>query len=284
MPACGGGTATEKASEESVTESGTQTEATPEPEPSTNVEPPVGNDGGGEQPTGQEPVREPSMTPDEASNPEKTEPASTPEEPATGGEQSTMEMGAPELDPDAPVVGGNCQSSAPKCAAGYGCRDDATPPTCHRLCDPNNPSCPSGTTCLVLSSGEGLCVQGNTVNKGEACDFNKICAKGLICVLSSGSAGTCYQRCTLDALQCSSGEFCYLVHSKNGACLQGQAGQKAAGEACTRTTECATGLVCFVPLNQNGRCAALCDTTHPCPQGKSCVELKDAPKGSGACD
>lgn len=242
----------------------------------------------GQEPTsseptiGPEPGKEPGPEPGkEAGMDAGPEPG--PEAGPEAGPEPAQEAGIP----DGPVTQGPCQQSKPKCPTGYLCRDDVSPTQCHRVCDPNTANtCPSGALCLVLLSGEGLCVNGTPVKKGQACDNNKICEPGLICLRSSSSSpnGTCETRCTLKTQNvCPSGTFCLLVHSQNGVCIKGSPGTKAAGDACKVTTECAAGLVCFTPTQKSPRCSTLCDKQNPCSQGQRCAPLQNAPQGAGAC-
>ena len=234
-----------------------------------------------------EPIVEPptpdrSTSPPERRTPELANEAS-PEPTPEPAPEPTPERSAP----DGPVVAGPCKEKQPKCAAGYVCRDDVKPAQCHRQCNPaQRGGCPSGHLCQVLSSGEGICVQGTEAKKGEKCNAQTICGFGLICVLSAAgsTAGTCYQRCTLDTLSgCPSSEYCFLVHSRNGVCLPGPAGSKPEGADCKRSNECTPGMVCFTPLNQKSRCAKLCDKAHSCTAPLRCRALKDAPADAGAC-
>ncbi|TNE49071.1 MAG: hypothetical protein EP343_14485 [Deltaproteobacteria bacterium] len=265
-----GETGTTEASEEPGSQ-GTE----PGPEPSTGPEP-------GAEPGAEPATNEPTSQPEPGPEPSQ-EPTVQPEAGPEPGPEPTQEAS----NPDGPVIQGPCQSSKPKCPNGYLCRDDVSPTQCHRVCDPDQTnSCPGGALCLVLLSGDGICVNGTPVKKREACDNSKICEQGLICLRSSSSSpnGTCETRCTLkNQSVCPSGTFCYLVHSRNGVCFKGQAGSKSPGEACKQTTECAAGLVCFTPTQQSPRCAALCDAQSPCPQGQRCAELQGAPENSGAC-
>lgn len=189
--------------------------------------------------------------------------------------------------PESSVTSGPCQGQPTPCPSGYLCRDEVSPAQCHRTCDPDAAnSCPTGAVCQVLISGDGICVVAKEVQQGGNCDNNNICGKGLICLRSSENSpdGLCEVRCTVKTQSvCAGGKFCYLIHSRNGICITGQAGTKKVGEECKTTPECAAGLVCFTPLNRTARCAELCDTSIPCPTGDTCVELQNAPKGAGAC-
>jgi hypothetical protein len=185
-----------------------------------------------------------------------------------------------------PATSGPCQEQKPKCPAQYLCRDEVEPPQCHLQCDPTRPAtCPAPHLCQVLSSGEGICVEGQEVSLDMVCNNTRICAPGLICVRTSAnsSEGVCYRRCVLDQQTCPDGHYCLLIHSRNGVCLAGQAGTKSLDSACTQTRECAGGLICFTPYQQASRCAALCDAQHPCPSGQRCANIEHAPSDAGAC-
>ncbi|MBU49846.1 MAG: hypothetical protein CL920_18890 [Deltaproteobacteria bacterium] len=230
-------------------------------------------------------TKEPSTEPAPDTATQEAGPEANPEPVTESAPEKTPQESAPEQVADAKITNGECQSSSPRCPPGYACRDDVSPAVCHLQCDPDKSNtCPAGRLCLTLSTGEGICVEGTSVKKGETCDTQKICEQGLICVLSSPPTGTCYQRCTIDKTTCPTGEFCYLAHSQNGACIPGSAGSKKAGEACTKTTECEVGTTCFQAFQQTDRtCATLCDPAHPCPTGKTCAQLEGAPKDTGAC-
>ena len=191
----------------------------------------------------------------------------------------------PQPDKGSDISTGVCKDSSPKCPDGYRCRDDVTPATCQKLCDPNAKvsDCPGGKACLVLQTGEAICVEGTIVKKGEKCDTQNICAQGLVCVLSSGTSGKCYERCTVRDQTCPSGQYCYLLHSFNGVCLAGSGGSKKPGEACTRSDECKTGTICFTPYQRSARCAELCDAKRPCATGFVCADIQGANRGTGAC-
>ena len=209
------------------------------------------------------------------------------------GDRGTADSGPPgdpgqpgEPSPDRSPAAGPCRSGKPRCAAGYACRDDVSPPACRLVCDPwTRGACPPGNLCLVLSSGEGVCVQGSEVDEGDTCDPSRICGLGLLCVLSGsgGSTGTCHRRCTVARPGCKAEELCYLVHSRNGACIKGKAGTGAVGSPCKTAYDCAPLLICFQPTGQTPRCAELCDPSRKCPQGFACRPLKGAPVDFGAC-
>lgn len=248
------------------------------------------------------PGPEPSEPPDtgSGSEPGKEGPEPRPgPEPGPGSEQGPEPQPEPQPEPgpeprpeaslpEKPLTSGNCQQSDPKCPSGYICREDVSPAVCHQQCDPaQQNACAGGALCQVQNSGEGLCVQGKAAKRNEACDPQTICGFGLVCVFSGAgsTSGTCYTRCTLDTLQsCPSGEYCFLVHSRNGVCLKGTPGSLGEGADCNTTDQCQPGLVCFAPFGGGqSKCSALCDSQRPCPNQITCRQLKGAPTGSGAC-
>jgi hypothetical protein len=91
---------------------------------------------------------------------------------------------------------------------------------------------------------------------------------------SGGSAGSASTACNV-VYDCPTGQTCVTSDGTTFVCLPDGAGK--AGDVCdanlSAPVTCGDQLGCIVltgPLT-SGFCAAWCDSTHPCPTGKTCT-------------
>ncbi len=95
---------------------------------------------------------------------------------------------------------------------------------------------------------------------------------------ATGTAANCNP---IEQTGCSQGAACYLVKDVITGCVC-PVGTSSEGGSCTKTYECAPGLVC-AGTSAPGTCTKICDPLDDqCPAGTSCLEIS-AFKGYGYC-
>jgi len=140
----------------------------------------------------------------------------------------------------------------------------------------------AGAACaggLPLACGKGmLCIKATGAGSGGQGTCAKLCVSagdcGALqsCVIASGAprSGVCESACTplASSNTCGDGQFCgpaALSDSKGqrvmgGACAV--AGTGKPGDKCSGSGQCQVDAICVA-----GKCAALCDSGHPCSTG-----------------
>ncbi len=183
-----------------------------------------------------------------------------------------------DLPPEAP-----CERDA-ECAGGR-CQQGA----CATPCAADG-SCPAQTVCVRDITGSA-CRPAGPASDGAPCDRGEDCQRG-VC-----GAGRCGGDCAADAacaagMRCTSfsdGRFCFPACRTTEDCpgpaycdggfAEGPTcfwrGESAAGSACARASECASGACA------GERCLAAC-TAGPCPAGLQCVDVGAGPYCVGA--
>ncbi|MCK5796220.1 MAG: hypothetical protein KAI47_03500 [Deltaproteobacteria bacterium] len=95
---------------------------------------------------------------------------------------------------------------------------------------------------------------------------------------ATGTAANCNP---IEQTGCSQGAACSLVKDVITGCVC-LVGTSPEGGACTKTYECAPGLVC-AGTTAPGVCTKICDPANDqCPTGTSCLEIT-AFQGYGYC-
>jgi hypothetical protein len=88
---------------------------------------------------------------------------------------------------------------------------------CVQLCDPTNPVCPSGLTCLAGSgSTQGVC--GTQLKRGDDCISDPLsdCAPADVCI-TDGQTGFCLQDCTKSMMCDESNQKCMALPGDDGS-------------------------------------------------------------------
>lgn len=186
-----------------------------------------------------------------------------------------------------------------ECGAGESCVDSAFDrcPEAEQISPDSSKACiqPSAETCVAMGTGKA----------GSTCDRHTDCGPDMFCI--GAQTGICRTRCNTLVGGCATGETCldllppfntpddvgYCTPpvcdpvaqtgcKKDEACLAGptprcgKAGDKATGETCASTTECAPGGLC---LSTTKQCVASCDTTKiagvaaGCKAEESCAQV-----------
>ncbi len=141
-----------------------------------------------------------------------------------------------------------------------------------------------------MSSGEGMdnCAKGNycsslgslanppvrhcrayCVVDGD-CQANQHCSQ----LIAQPPVGLCIPVCAAFGTDCAQGFECANIIADGNrtdyflACRQ--TGDVASGGACGSDADCVADNVC---LGSTGNCTPLCDMTHPCANGKTCMPL-----------
>lgn len=135
----------------------------------------------------------------------------------------------------------------------------------------------------------GNCALGGVIPEkkklGETCTNSGECKDPYFCQPVQGGKSYCSTNCDPQKQNCPSGFKCYpYSNASGGACLpdSGQTTKKNAGESCSSSYECITGL-CFPNPDQSGMfCRIPCKKGGgECPSGEVCVTIGTS--SNGAC-
>lgn len=227
--------------------------------------------------------------------------------PAVGALQTTIETGAcAEIITPKQAEGDPCNGDD-ECVSGF-C-DYSSTSECYGTCAPAPQKAGAGESCDQLDCETGLicasegqqstsyvCIQPNSRQDGEACEFGmNMCADGLVC----GTSGTCgqppsYQSsggdCDLSDTFCEPGTVCAdLTQTASGASGTCSA-PKAQGEDCRQTFQCQPGLYCDTSQSATGTCAALkaegdaCEDSEECSANLYCDSGQCADSSGQVCE
>jgi hypothetical protein len=175
-----------------------------------------------------------------------------------------------EFSPPAPLIGSSCASTE-ECEDALFCVDNA----CARGCAADLP-CAAGQACVARDDGsfEGACLAlTDDVPDGAACADDRECASG-------ACLGACLAVCQVGGACPSADERCTLQGLRHVCALP--LDDRAAGEACSSSLECASGTCVIAPGDDvaQAACADACSNDIGCGQGEVCVRLTG---GGRAC-
>jgi hypothetical protein len=141
--------------------------------------------------------------------------------------------------------------------------------------------------------GQRYCAENNSLAQGDSCSTDSACGQGLRCsfqgiceprpaqTITEQAAGEPCNNDPVDSLRCDEGLVCadYLFDSTAGMFQGTCASPRAAGEACTHTSDCEAGLTCSgatFDTAMSGECVNII------PSGEACA--RDIECATGACD
>jgi hypothetical protein len=134
--------------------------------------------------------------------------------------------------------------------------------TCMRMNGMDN--CDKGLLCSTVTAPAGMriclpiCIQqSDCTNAGDQC-------------VVAGAAGVCAKPCTVYGSDCPSGMTCGSFQTAIASTMTNiilvptcrSIGMVALGGACMRSSQCPANAACGP---SSGKCATLCDSSHPCP-------------------
>jgi len=167
-----------------------------------------------------------------------------------------------------------CNDDAGLSCFGFGGPEGA----CFQICDPQNPSCPSGLSCLpALSTYEsGICAE--PAPDGARCDASQLlfCPTGQVCM----GEGTCLKRCdpSLTTSECPQLETCVRpspFQPELAVCVQ----PEPVGNACSPLANvyCDNGALCVYlsPDAGQGECLLDCTDGGVCPPPQTCRPVSE---------
>jgi hypothetical protein len=172
-----------------------------------------------------------------------------------------------------PVI--ECDTTA-GCQAGRRCRFNICTPTESggmggpgASCTDDN-QCISGD-CLNFGTCNGSCVRDSDCAEGSGClDVTFTFGNG-----TSFPSPVCVPTCTKDT-DCGPANYCgtFLNYMEDGlvfSCLGQASGARSAGQACTSSAQCRSGVCLFEP---NGYCRGLCEDDDGCADPRTqCTEV-----------
>lgn len=134
-------------------------------------------------------------------------------------------------------------------------------------CTPAPSSCLTDRDCL----GNEECAGGLCRDKATPeCTTNSDCSFGTECY--SGSCRAISSGCVSNS-DCATGQVC------EGSKCKEQKSKASEGQACSVSGDCASGLVCVTPLQQNSyACRRRCGKSSDCPSSQYCYDIQ----GGGA--
>ena len=179
-------------------------------------------------------------------------------------------------------VGASCATGGQSDCGGDGnwCFQTSGAAQCVQGCTQlNDPICAAGTTCNVFSGGGGCLPYTPGVSDGSPCANNPLggCGKYAFCVESykGDPLAYCATICTKDT-ECAKGLSCFVYNGAQGICEQN--GPKGVGENCAGDRfSCAKGLYCV----GFGGSAAVCSPA--CAADVNCQALGEAVGGGAYC-
>lgn len=218
---------------------------------------------------------------------------------AAGGAATCTATGAPIEFPGATRF--CCDVSAQDCGAGRRCNIISSTTTNNDLltaCVPSG-AVADGAACARAGGRVGAedCAQGLfCANYNNATAASRTCQRlcrsasdcrageGCVSVTDTPRTGVCLPPCTLNGTDCAAGT-CRPVNTFQSATTTAfvngcfPVGAAAAGASCAQSPDCGANLAC-----RGGVCRAVCDATHACPMGQSCMAYTGTnPAGSGTC-
>lgn len=142
---------------------------------------------------------------------------------------------------------------------------------------------PPTRTCLPLCASDADC------GAGTRCAL--VARVAYAHSMNPPSGGLCLATCDPYANDCAAGTQCtrfnLAADNRKALFTCHYPGKLGAGESCNPValSQCAPGLDCIAGPNELGeRCHALCDASHPCPEGKTCASDHYADQaGLGHC-
>jgi hypothetical protein len=158
---------------------------------------------------------------------------------------------------------------------------------CRMLCNPSNPSCPAGLTCMQVGM-LGACLPApDPQPEGSWCQHHNECLSGYCAPLPGVDKKFCRAACSGQA-SCPQGTECVFYDGQaTGLCMP--AG-KGIGQTCFSSMECTTQIcwsasgsaVCLAPCLQ-GMCAAgfVCNTGSP--YGSVCISQEGSFPVGASC-
>jgi hypothetical protein len=144
-----------------------------------------------------------------------------------------------------------------------------SPKTCLAVCNlGDNSTCSPGQTCSTID-GKALC-SGGAIAAGQQCGVSvgacggNSCAPGLSC-----HGNRCYQSC--DPGTCAPDYGCVRVSPFLSVCVCSDQRSTVGGPCGSyngSVYSCTNGLVCA-----NSVCRVACDSSNPCPAGRTCDQI-----------
>ena len=197
-----------------------------------------------------------------------------------GGDAGSGDGGGTSVDGIAcrVVLDANSSSSAPVCGkAGVG--EDGAACTTGGDCRAGFECVGNPGRCRHYCCDSALCATLDTMGKSYFCDVQaeteSASVKVPVCQV--------VQPCELLRDKCAVGMTCALVEPSDGVTSCVSVGPAAVGQSCD-VTHCAANLSCL-GLVGSRTCQQLCDSSHLCPKGLSCVAKWQSLKqlGVGLC-
>jgi len=165
-----------------------------------------------------------------------------------------------------------------ECAAGEDCDAVEEGPICLKMpegycsatCGGGAFDCDSESVCDELGDQAFYCLDGCLMENGSGdCRGAYRCSpRPEVINLDGSEVGVCVPRCERDA-DCETGRRC----AADGECVP--RGEKGAGEACARASQCNGGLCLKSEAFRGGYCSARCDNQFAeCEPGSLCGDLE----------
>jgi hypothetical protein len=170
-------------------------------------------------------------------------------------------------------VGEAC-SSPPQCDSGLCAGQPGDDATCVARCEADG-SCPGGTLCADLVSGERACLRG--LEDGEACNTPDLCKSGR-CVADENGARICTRACP--GWDCDTGWSCVPSLMGDRICMP-NTDSKATGESCSSARECVDPFCINFGEEHGVRCAPACEQNVLCDTPLMCWEVDEQPNVCG---
>ncbi len=215
---------------------------------------------------------------------------------SSGGQSESYclkQYGATQCGKQDQPVGADCSKGGQSDCAGDGnfCFQSTDASKCVLGCTKlNDPSCPSGTTCNVFQGGGACLPYTPGVKDGAPCAQNPFggCDKYAFCIANTPSdpLAYCATACTKDS-ECAAGLSCFLYNGTQGICqLNGSTG--VGGNCAGDRFSCAKGLYCVGFGTGDAVCAPACSGDAECAAlgtavGSNAYCAKDAGQSAGVC-